>query len=59
MSSPPQSEGVLVEKLSESVVLLSYNRPKFSNAFTAQQYDELREVLAWVKNEAAVRVIVM
>jgi peroxisomal 3,2-trans-enoyl-CoA isomerase len=59
MAPPPQLEGVLVEQLSAGAVLLSYNRPKFANAFTPQQYDDLREALAWARKEPAVRAVVV
>jgi len=59
MAPPPQLEGVLVEQLSAGAVLLSYNRPKFANAFIPQQYDDLREALVWARKEPAVRTVVV
>ena len=59
MSPPPQLENLLIERLSPGAVLLSYNAPKRSNAFTPQQYDDLRAGLVWARDEEEVRVVVV
>ncbi|KAF2007372.1 ClpP/crotonase [Amniculicola lignicola CBS 123094] len=59
MAPPPPLETILIERLSTGTVLLSYNTPKRSNAFTPQQYDDLREGLVWAREEAEVRVVVV
>lgn len=59
MAPPPQLETILIDRLSEGAVLLSYNTPKRSNAFTPQQYNNLREGLVWARDEDPVRVIVV
>ncbi|KAF2679094.1 ClpP/crotonase [Lentithecium fluviatile CBS 122367] len=56
---PPQCDGILVERLSESAVLLSYNRLQFANAFTPRQFDELRMALVWARKEDGVKVVVV
>ncbi|KAF2738298.1 nicotinate-nucleotide diphosphorylase [Polyplosphaeria fusca] len=57
--APPQLDTIIVDQLSESAVLVSYNTPKRSNAFTPQQYDDLREALVWAKDELVIKVIVV
>jgi 1,4-dihydroxy-2-naphthoyl-CoA synthase len=59
MAPTPKLETILIERLSEGAVLLSYNTPQRSNAFTPQQYDDLREGLVWARDDPAVRVIVV
>lgn len=59
MTPPPHLDTVLIDRLSEGAVLLSYKRPRVSNAFTPQQCNDLREALIWARDESAVRVIVV
>lgn len=59
MAELPQLETILINRLSEGAVLFSYNRPKISNAFTPQQYNELRKALIWARDESNIRVIVV
>ncbi|EME84233.1 uncharacterized protein MYCFIDRAFT_101074, partial [Pseudocercospora fijiensis CIRAD86] len=57
---PPSSlHTVLIEPISQHAVLFSYNQPHISNAFTLQQYYDLRDALLWAKEEKNVKVIVV
>ncbi|KAK5175741.1 uncharacterized protein LTR77_000880 [Saxophila tyrrhenica] len=58
MSKPPNFSTVEVEYLSDSAVQFSYNQPKISNAFTLQQYHDLREALLWALTEPKINVVV-
>jgi Delta3-Delta2-enoyl-CoA isomerase len=55
---PPTLSTIEIEYLSEAAVLFSYNQPKISNAFTIQQYFDLREALLWALNQPKINVIV-
>ena len=59
MAPSPQLSTILIERLSEGAVLLSYNSPKRSNAFDPQQYDDLRQGLEWARDEEGVKVVVV
>lgn len=59
MAPAPTLSTILVETLTQGAVLLSYNQPKISNAFTVQQYLDLRDALVWAREETGVRVIVL
>jgi len=48
-----------MERPSEGAVLVSYNRPDISNAFTPQQYNDLREALLWARDEPAIKVVMV
>ena len=41
------------------LILFSYNQPHISNAFTLQQYYDLRDALLWAKEEKDIKVIVV
>ena len=58
MVCPQSFQTIVVERLSEGAVLLSYNQPKISNAVALQQYEDLRQALLWAKDEPAIRVVV-
>lgn len=58
MSPSPDLKTVVIEHLSENAVLFSYNQPKISNAFTIQQYLDLREALLWALTEPKINVVV-
>jgi peroxisomal 3,2-trans-enoyl-CoA isomerase len=59
MASPPSLFTILIEPLSEGAVLFSYNQPKISNAFTLQQYLDLRDALVWSRETPEIRVVVL
>jgi peroxisomal 3,2-trans-enoyl-CoA isomerase len=59
MASAPTLKTILIDEQTEGVALFSYNQPKISNAFTLQQYWDLRDALVWAKESAQVRVIVL
>lgn len=59
MSLPLQLRTILIKRLSEGAVLFSYNQPKISNAFTVQQYLDLRDALTWAREEGAIRAVVI
>lgn len=59
MAQPPILQTILMERLSEGAVLLSYNTPERANAFTPQTYDDLREGLVWAREEDDVRVVLV
>ena len=58
MTSPPQLETILIDRLSPGTVLFSYNQPKISNAFTLQQYRDLATALVWAREDPDIRVVV-
>lgn len=58
MSPPPSLSTVEIDYLSDNAVLFSYNQPKISNAFTLQQYHDLREALLWALAEPKINVVV-
>lgn len=57
--SPPVLETIQIECISEKAVLLTYNQPKISNAFTLQQYYDLAEALKWARDDSKVVVVVL
>jgi peroxisomal 3,2-trans-enoyl-CoA isomerase len=59
MASAPNLSTILIEPLSDGVALFSYNQPKISNAFTLQQYRDLRDALIWARETPEVRVVVL
>jgi peroxisomal 3,2-trans-enoyl-CoA isomerase len=59
MAPSPTLSTILIEPLSQGAVLFSYNQPKISNAFTLQQYIDLRDALVWAREEAEIRVILL
>ena len=58
MSPPPSLSTVTIDQLSDNAILFSYNQPKISNAFTLQQYYDLREALLWAMTEPKINVVV-
>ena len=58
MVPPPTLETILIDRLSPTAVLFSYNQPKISNAFTIQQYIDLRDALVWARDDPDIRVVV-
>ena len=60
-SPPPQLATILISFLNDaqSAVLLTYNQPKISNAFTLQQYHDLASALSWARNTPSILVIVL
>lgn len=59
MAPRPNLQTITIDKVSPAAVLLSYNQPKISNAFTLKQYHDLRDGLIWAKEESDVRVVVL
>lgn len=58
MATPPTLSTITIDRISSQAVLFSYNQPKISNAFTIQQYLDLRDALVWARDEPAINVIV-
>jgi peroxisomal 3,2-trans-enoyl-CoA isomerase len=59
MALAPVLSTILIEPVLNGVALFSYNQPKISNAFTLQQYRDLRDALVWAREASDVRVIVL
>lgn len=59
MAPPPQLQSIAIERLSPGAVLLSYNQPKIANAFTIQQYRDLRAALLWAREEHEIHIIAL
>ncbi|KXT08207.1 hypothetical protein AC579_3314 [Pseudocercospora musae] len=60
MAPPPSNlQTILIEIISQHAVLFAYNQPHISNAFTLQQYCDLRDALIWAKEEKDIEVIVV
>jgi 1,4-dihydroxy-2-naphthoyl-CoA synthase len=59
MAPAPTLSTVLIEPCSDGVALFSYNQPKIANAFTLQQYIDLRDALIWARETPEVRVVVL
>lgn len=57
--SPPTLQTIKIESISEKAVLLTYNQPKISNAFTLQQYYDLAEALKWARDDPKIIIIVL
>lgn len=58
MAPPPTLSTITIDYLSDEAVLFSYNQPASSNAFTIQQYLDLRDALVWAREEPKINVIV-
>ena len=60
-ASPPKLQTVKADFIigDRKAVLLTYNQPKISNAFTIQQYHDLATALSWAKDAKEVVVIVL
>ena len=58
MAPPPTLQTITIDRLSPAAVLFSYNQPKISNAFTIQQYIDLRDALIWARDDPDITVIV-
>ena len=58
MTPPPSLKTITIDRLSPAAVLFSYNQPHISNAFTVQQYLDLRDALVWAREEGEIKVIV-
>jgi peroxisomal 3,2-trans-enoyl-CoA isomerase len=59
MAPAPTLSTIVIEPLSAGVAVLSYNQPKIANAFTLQQYIDLRDALIWAREEPEVKVVVL
>ena|SRR6201996_6608623 len=57
--SLPAFQTLLLSNLSPGALLIEYNQPKISNAFTIQQYHDLASALQYARSRAQVRVIVV
>jgi len=57
--SPPTLQTINCDLLSDKAVLLTYNQPKISNAFTLQQYYDLATALTWARDTELVTVVVL
>jgi peroxisomal 3,2-trans-enoyl-CoA isomerase len=58
MVPPPTLSTVQIDQISENAALFTYNQPKISNAFTIQQYHDLRDALLWALAEPKINVVV-
>jgi peroxisomal 3,2-trans-enoyl-CoA isomerase len=58
MVPPPTLSTVQIDPISENAALFTYNQPKISNAFTIQQYHDLRDALLWALTEPKINVVV-
>lgn len=58
MAPPPSLSTILIDRLSPAAVLFSYNQPHISNAFTVQQYLDMRDALVWAREENDIKVVV-
>lgn len=60
-SSPPDLETITIDILTPNskAVLLTYNQPIISNAFTIRQYHDLASALKWARDTKEVIVIVL
>jgi hypothetical protein len=59
MSSSKSYQTLLLSSLSPSALLIEYNQPKISNAFTLQQYHDLADALHWARDVPEIRVVVV
>lgn len=57
--STPTLQTIKVERLAKRAVLLTYNQPQISNAFTVQQYLDLTSALKWVLEQPKITVAVL
>ena len=58
MAPPPTLSTIKIDPIFDSAVLFTYNQPKTSNAFTIQQYYDMRDALIWALGEPKINVIV-
>lgn len=58
-SDVPILQTIKIESIALKAVLLTYNQPKISNAFTLQQYYDLATALAWARDNSSVTVVVL
>jgi Delta3-Delta2-enoyl-CoA isomerase len=58
MAPPPTLQTITIDRLSPTAVLFSYNQPHISNAFTVQQYLDMRDALVWARDEDKIKVVV-
>ena len=56
---PPTLQTIKIESIAPKAVLLTYNQPKISNAFTLQQYYDLATALTWARDDPSIVVIVL
>ncbi|KAK5946544.1 putative secondary metabolism biosynthetic enzyme [Knufia obscura] len=56
---PPTLQTIQISLLSPKAVLLTYNQPHISNAFTLQQYHDLATALTWARDHPTLLVIVL
>ncbi|KAF2102908.1 ClpP/crotonase [Rhizodiscina lignyota] len=59
MAPQPTLQTIVIDRISPGAVLFSYNQPKISNAFTLEQYHNLRDALVWARDEKDVRVVAL
>ena len=57
--STPTLQTILIDFISDKAVLLTYNQPKISNAFTLQQYHDLATALKWARDTPQILVVVL
>jgi peroxisomal 3,2-trans-enoyl-CoA isomerase len=55
----PIYQTLLLSSLSPGTLLMEYNQPKISNAFTLQQYHDLASALQWARSIPSIRVLVL
>lgn len=58
MATAPNLSTITIDRLSPGAALFSYNQPHISNAFTIQQYLDLRDALLWAREEPDINVII-
>lgn len=58
MPPAPTLQTILIERLNPAVALFWYNQPQISNAFTVQQYLDMRDALVWARDEPELKVVV-
>jgi len=56
---PPTLSTILISHLSPTTILLTYNLPKISNAFTLQSYHDLRTALLWTLSLPKITTILL
>lgn len=58
MTTMPESLGTLLLDLGDGIAVVSINRPDVRNAVNRQVQDELRQVLAWARDDESVAALV-
>jgi Delta3-Delta2-enoyl-CoA isomerase len=56
---PPTLQTVAISRLAPGALLIEYNQPKISNAFTLQQYHDTADALKWARELPDIKVVVV